>query len=233
MTTEEQQTIFGEVDAKNICAITRLRTREGEEAQGYGKWPKDKSPYGEDKGNTKANMAFIRSERNAFGRLFTDAIPQNVEIVDEAYVEGIGEVDKRTGEIIEGEVREIEEQPEAEVKPKGKAKAKAPVKAEEAEETDRRGLFERQGRDLLKEATQKSSSAPLAEEELFPASDGKDTTPITEDQIIHVTDLMKEAGMDMAAMGKSLNVEKKWGIRKLKDLVRWQYDELVLDFQKK
>ena len=110
MNDEEQKAIFGEVDARNFVAITKLRTREGEEAQGYGKWPKDKQPYGTDKGNTIANMAFIRSERNAFGRLFTDAIPQNVEIVDEAYVEGVGVVDKKTGEVIEtieGEATEL------------------------------------------------------------------------------------------------------------------------------
>ena len=121
MTDDEQSQIFGSVDAKNFVAITKLRTREGEEAQGYGKWPKDKQPYGTDKGNTIANMAFIRSERNAFGRLFTDAIPQNVDIIDEAYVEGVGAVDKKTGEIleevekdsIEGEFREVPE-PEVE-----------------------------------------------------------------------------------------------------------------------
>ena len=106
MTEEEQMRIFGEVDDKNIVAITKLKTKDGLEAPGYGKWPIDKSPYGADKGNTKANMAFIRSERNAFGRLSPDAIPQDVEIIDEAYVK-VPDVDKviqSTGEIIEAEV---------------------------------------------------------------------------------------------------------------------------------
>ena len=123
MTEDEQKIIFGEVDAKNIVAITKLRTRKGEEAPGYGRWPKDKEPYGTDKGNTKANMAFIRSERNAFGRLFTDALPQGVEIVDEAYVElpDIGKVDRATGEIleenvIEGEVVEVPPETEEKLK---------------------------------------------------------------------------------------------------------------------
>ncbi len=103
MTEQEQRNIFGEVDAINIRAITKLRTREGLEAQGYGSWPKNKEPYGVDKGNSKANMAFIRSERNAFGRLFTDAIPQGVEIIDEVYVDdpNLGKIIDSTGEIIE------------------------------------------------------------------------------------------------------------------------------------
>ena len=116
MTEKEQDYIFGEVDGVNIVAITKLKTRQGEEAQGYGRWPKNKEPYGTDKGNTKANMAFIRSERNAFGRLFSDALPHGVDVIDEAYadVPEIGKVSKSTGEIIEGEAREVEEQPEVE-----------------------------------------------------------------------------------------------------------------------
>lgn len=123
MTNTEQKRIFGEVDENNIVAITKLQTKDGLEAPGYGRWPKDKQPYGTDKGNTKANMAFIRSERNAFGRLSPDALPPDVEIVDEAYVKlpEIGEVDLKTGEIkeekaVEGEFTEVppEEQPEPE-----------------------------------------------------------------------------------------------------------------------
>lgn len=197
MTEDEQKTIFGEVDDKNIVAITRLRTREGEEAQGYGKWPADKDPYGTDKGNTKANMAFIRSERNAFGRLFTDAIPQNIEIIDEAYVEGIGEVDKKTGEILE---------------------------SEKAGEEVLEGEFEE-----VLEGTPEAETE--AESEAKPEAKAG-MTPITVDQITHVSDLMRESGMDMAAMGKYFNVDKKWNVRRMKDLVRWQYDELVAEFTK-
>ncbi len=103
MTTEEQKQIFGEVDNTNIYAITKLKTKTGLEAQGYGMWPKDREPYGTDKGNTKANMAFIRSERNAFGRLYPDAKLPNIDIVDEVYAEvpDIGKVSNTTGEITE------------------------------------------------------------------------------------------------------------------------------------
>lgn len=109
MTEEEQVAIFGEVDDTKIQAITKLTTKDGLAAQGYGSWPRDKEPYGTDKGNSKANMAFIRSERNAFSRLFTDAIPQGVEVIDEAYVNGElnKAVDLATGEILEGELSEV------------------------------------------------------------------------------------------------------------------------------
>lgn len=131
MTDEEQMRIFGAVDKNNIVAITKLRSKSGLEAPGYGRWPNDKSIYGEDKGNTKVNMAFIRSERNAFGRLSPDALPQGVEVIDEAYVEGIGEVNTKTGEIIEGEAIEVEPSPPADSKPTEVIKSEAIEPAQE------------------------------------------------------------------------------------------------------
>ncbi len=129
MTDEEQMRIFGEVDKANIVAITKLRTKDGLEAPGYGRWPKEKQPYGTDKGNTKANMAFIRSERNAFGRLSPDALPPDVEIIDEAYAklpEIKSSVDLETGEIteeeqpVEAEFAEVSEE-KTEEKPEEKS----------------------------------------------------------------------------------------------------------------
>ena len=108
MTETEQKRIFGEVDSVNIVAITKLRTKDGLEAPGYGRWPNNKEPKGVDKGNTKANMAFIRSERNAFGRLSPDALPPDVEVIDEAYTElpdTSRVLVKATGEIIELEAK--------------------------------------------------------------------------------------------------------------------------------
>ncbi len=101
MSEAEQVKIFGAVDKDNIVAITKLRTATGLEAQGYGKYPKKEGHFqGGDKGNTRDNMAFIRSERNAFSRLNPDALPQGVDVVDERYVETpSGTVDTATGEI--------------------------------------------------------------------------------------------------------------------------------------
>lgn len=103
MSDEEQKHIFGKVDPANVVAITKLRTRSGLEASGYGKYPRDGKPKGTDKGNSIENMAFIRSERNASGRLFPDAkLPGEVDVVDEQYMEiPSGGVNMETGEIIE------------------------------------------------------------------------------------------------------------------------------------
>jgi|GEM_PF-1854619 len=85
MTEDEQKRIFGEVDNTRIWAITKLQDSKGNVAPGYGSWPKDEEPYGKEKGNTRANMAFIRSERNALDRLFSGEMPQGVEVIDEEY----------------------------------------------------------------------------------------------------------------------------------------------------
>jgi len=113
MTIEEQELIYGETADDRIRAITKLRTKGGLEAQGYGHWMNKDTPYGIDKGNTKANMAFIRSERQGFSRLFPDAIPQELEVIDEAYVEGVGAVDKKTGEVIDAESKVKKEKAES------------------------------------------------------------------------------------------------------------------------
>jgi len=86
MTEEEKKQILGEVGDQRIWAITKLSDSKGNEAQGYGNWLKDEEPYGVEKGNTKANMAFIHSERNALERLFPGEMPQGVEVIDEQYV---------------------------------------------------------------------------------------------------------------------------------------------------
>jgi hypothetical protein len=113
MTTDEQMKIFGEVDNDNICAITRLKDEKGNTAIGTGKWARtkkdyqgnvsDNQPQGADKGNTKLNMAMIRSERQALERLFPDSMPTETgtEVIDERYQElPSGEkVDVTTGEI--------------------------------------------------------------------------------------------------------------------------------------
>lgn len=86
MSEEEQAKIFGEIDSKNLRAITILKDmKTGASARGYGSWPKDTEPKGTDKGNSKANMAFIRSERQALDRLFPADLPHDVEVVDERY----------------------------------------------------------------------------------------------------------------------------------------------------
>jgi hypothetical protein len=86
MTDQEQRQIHGKVDPQKLWAITKLRDKDGMDAQGYGFWPKDTSVYGDDKGNTPEGMAMIRSERQALDRKYPDSLPGDVIVVDENYL---------------------------------------------------------------------------------------------------------------------------------------------------
>ena len=105
MTEAEQIKVWGAVDKANLCFLTWLKdTKTGAEAYGYGKWPANQEPYGTDKGNSKANMASIRSESQAIDRLRPAEMPTGFAITDEQYIEGESRVvDVSTGEITEPE----------------------------------------------------------------------------------------------------------------------------------
>lgn len=86
MTDEEQEKIIGEVDVTKIWAICKIKDMDtGAEVVGVGSWPMDEVPYGAEKGNTKLNMACIRSERQALDRQYPAEMPQGVEVIDEQY----------------------------------------------------------------------------------------------------------------------------------------------------
>ncbi len=107
MTAQEQELTFGEVDGKNLWVITKLRDTKGNMAPGYGYWSKETEVYGKEKGNSRFNMAAIRSERQAIDRLFGGTLPQSLEIMDERYVESPYQlVDQETGEITSPEAPE-------------------------------------------------------------------------------------------------------------------------------
>lgn len=110
MNDQEQEKILGEVDDSKIWAITKLKDmKTGAEVMGIGSWPKDETPYGADKGNTKLNMACVRSERQALDRQYPGEMPQGVEVIDEQYteiIEGEGKTlpsmtggEEKTGEV--------------------------------------------------------------------------------------------------------------------------------------
>jgi hypothetical protein len=122
MTEEEQKRIFGELNTTSLVAIVKLKDMAtGATATGYGTWPRSKSVKGEDKGNSRANMAFIRAERRALDMLYPECLPADVEVMDERFVETRMDaevrdgavasdscgmtVDTETGEVVEGECR--------------------------------------------------------------------------------------------------------------------------------
>ena len=93
MTEDEQKTIFGQTYPDRIVAITKIKDQDGNIYPGYGFFPRDGSIQGADKGNSAANMAFIRSERNALDKMAPGQLP-NTEVIDEEFTEV--KVDRRT-----------------------------------------------------------------------------------------------------------------------------------------
>ena len=87
MTEAEQMEIYGEVDAANIVTICKLKDKDGNIFPGYGRWPKETEPKGVNKGNTKFNMSSIRAERQALDKLNPGAMPADVDVVDERFIE--------------------------------------------------------------------------------------------------------------------------------------------------
>ena len=106
-TRDELEKILGDqADSKKLYFITKIQDIDtGAEAFGLGWW--EGSVYGADKGNSPANMASIRSERQALKRLYPAEMPTGVEVVDERFAEAAGEG------AVEGEFSEVKEEPVA------------------------------------------------------------------------------------------------------------------------
>lgn len=114
MTEEEQAKIFGEADPNKLWVITKLRDQNGNVVPGYGWWPTDKEPYGTDKGNTKFNMAAIRSESQALDRLCPGEMPQGFEVMPEEVAEEAaksGGFEENPQGVVESKVIEVKETP--------------------------------------------------------------------------------------------------------------------------
>ena len=104
MSAEEQKHIRGKVDNNKIWAITKLGGRNGATSVGYGSYGVTETVQGEAKGNSRENMAMIRSERQALDRLYPAEMPMpaDVETVDESF-------EKSPLAAVEGEYRDISE----------------------------------------------------------------------------------------------------------------------------
>ncbi len=98
MTDDEQLTVFGEVFNDRLYVITKLRDpKTGAESVGYGFWLHKDRPKGENKGNTRFNMAAIRSESQALDRLRPGEMPLGIEGVEESAIEADYSITKTEG----------------------------------------------------------------------------------------------------------------------------------------
>jgi len=102
MSQEEQKQIRGRIDSQRIWAITKLGGRNGATSVGYGSYGATETVQGEAKGNSRENMAMIRSERQALDRLYPAEMPMpaDIETVDESF-------ESAPLAAVEGEYRDI------------------------------------------------------------------------------------------------------------------------------
>ena len=117
MTDAEQKKTFGQVEPEKLWVITKGKDpTTGAEAVGHGFWPKNKEPYGTDKGNTAFNMAAIRSESQMVDRLRPGEMPEGIDVVPEEMAEGVIEGEYKVVNGTTGE--KTESKPESEAPPK-------------------------------------------------------------------------------------------------------------------
>ena len=96
-----------------LYAVCRVSGTDGSSAEGWGTWPRAQTPYGTDKGNSASNMAEIRAERRALDRLCPGELPAGLDVVDESYIATAESqppgrvVDQATGEIVDGDAKEL------------------------------------------------------------------------------------------------------------------------------
>lgn len=101
MVNGEPEKYFGENDPNKIYSITILQDESGNVARGYGFWIREDEPYGAEKGNSKANMAHLRSEGQAIDRMVPDTLPPDIDVIDERFV----------GDFIDADTEVLKEEP--------------------------------------------------------------------------------------------------------------------------
>lgn len=100
-TQEEIDRILGNTaDPNSIYGFVHIKDIEsGAEAFGLRGIPLKDRIKGEEKGNTHLNMACVRAERLALDRQYPGEMPQDVEVVDERFIEtDYRVVDEKAGE---------------------------------------------------------------------------------------------------------------------------------------
>jgi len=145
MSDEEQKRVFGKVDEKHLIAITILQDQNTKAiARGYGSWEVNKEPYGIEKGNSKENMAFIRSESQALDRLCPGEMPIGFEVVDEQFIANAPEREQEGDVEVERDIEEVlgngppaiaqEERRAGKLKPKAQAPQPKEIETDAAPE---------------------------------------------------------------------------------------------------
>jgi len=117
MTKTEGEKILGEDyrPDRGVYGITRIKDMTtGAEAMGWAVYGNSEpEPKGIEKGNSRPNMAHKRSEAHAIDRQYPGEMPSGYDIIDEQFMDTpSGKVEIGSGEIVEGEVVELQPSPE-------------------------------------------------------------------------------------------------------------------------
>lgn len=223
MTEAEQKAIFGEVYEDKIMVITKVKDpATGAEAPGYGAWPKNSEPYGTDKGNSKFNMAAIRSESQALDRLRPGEMPVGIEVAPEEFIEGEYTVkedpEKGEGSLIRSEpkVKEHwcrEHNCPFEKKTRGSSTWYAHKLAD--------GSWCNEGK---KKEGQPEAEASIKPTEVPTEVATEEPSPNT---IQDLKETMQLCNWSALQVGRYCNVEKGWNIREFTDLKPEQIAEVI------
>jgi len=223
MTEAEEIRRYGEADKTKLRGITKLKDMQtGAEASGYGEWPRNSEPYGTDKGNSKANMVFIRSERQALDKLYPADMPSSeIPVVDENYINGkyrvLSDDAGGTGE---------NEEPEAE-------------QSEGHQESEAKGQASKPEKALAQENPQQPHNAddeilkPETEPEQPPLEPPLDENPPSKEDVAELKKWREKAAATMSDMGNMMANDLKWIVPKtVYGLKKWQVIKLI-DIYKK
>ncbi len=89
MNEAEEIKKYGKLDKTKIRFVTKLKDiQSGAEASGWGEISASATVYGGDKGNSRENLAAIRSERQALDRLYPADMPgADIPVMDDNYMD--------------------------------------------------------------------------------------------------------------------------------------------------
>ena len=228
MTEEEQLKVWGKTYPDDVCAITILLNKWGGKTYGYGRWPKEvrgrdgktraNEPKGTDKGNSMENMAMVRSERNALGKLAPEPdVLNGVRTMDERYMtveDGAGTVEAvftTEGERVNPSTGEIENQRDGEFHELPGEDTEAPP--EPPVEAGPDG-----------DVSTGDSGPPAASADMAIPAVKKAKLP-TKQEYEDLKTLLRTCGVDGTDLGNFCNGDPHyWGITVVEDLKRGQYE---------
>lgn len=208
-TEEEEIKHYGKVNADRLRAIAKIKDIEtGAEVTAWGEWPifkldrDGKKVSNQPKGLDKGNSTENMACIHAERKGLDMLYPADMPS---------SEIPVLDEAFIEGEYKLVEEK-EAEAEPA-------------------------QGEKGAPEKIQADAEDPLAELDPDPETEpetppAKDESPITPQQLNDLDAMMNKTCTNLTSLGKFMNKDKGWNVKKLGDLKCWQFNEIMAAYEK-